>query len=297
MPGTDASLLREVSRSFFLSLRVLPRPMRRPVSLAYLIARASDTLADTPGVPAAEKLPLLEGFRAELEGGCASWRKHLEDFIRSQRHAGERALIQRLDDLFAGLEKLPGDEARHVREVAMIIVGGQRLDVERFAGGGALLDADSLEDYCHRVAGCVGLFWTRIGFATLGGRFSSSAPGELEAIGERFGRGLQLVNILRDLPGDLEQGRCYLPTAAEPEAVMKAAEHWRGVARQRMNDGLDYAKRMRSWRLRVAVGLPALLGVETLDLLDAADWDSLRRGVKVDRRVVRRCLWRSIGLR
>jgi len=30
--------------------------------------------------------------------------------------------------------------------------------------------------------------------------------------GVRFGKGLQLVNILRDLPRDLRQGRCYLPT-------------------------------------------------------------------------------------
>src|SRR5216110_225400 len=29
--------------------------------------------------------------------------------------------------------------------------------------------------------------------------------------GIRFGKGLQLVNILRDLPADLRHGRCYLP--------------------------------------------------------------------------------------
>ena len=31
------------------------------------------------------------------------------------------------------------------------------------------------------------------------------------ADGIRFGKGLQLVNILRDLPADLKKGRCYLP--------------------------------------------------------------------------------------
>ena len=31
------------------------------------------------------------------------------------------------------------------------------------------------------------------------------------ADGIRFGQGLQLVNILRDLPADLKNGRCYLP--------------------------------------------------------------------------------------
>ena len=31
--------LRSVSRSFFLSLAILPRPLREPVGLAYLLAR------------------------------------------------------------------------------------------------------------------------------------------------------------------------------------------------------------------------------------------------------------------
>jgi len=40
-------LLRRVSRSFYLSLAILPRALREPLGLAYLLARASDTVADT----------------------------------------------------------------------------------------------------------------------------------------------------------------------------------------------------------------------------------------------------------
>ena len=289
-------LLREVSRSFYLSIRILPGPMRRPVSLAYLLARASDTLADTPGVDAAEKLALLDGFRAELGGGAGDWRGSLERFGSRQKHAGEKALLEQLGSLFAELGGLPAEERRHVTEVATTIVSGQRLDVER-AGERRMRDADSLEDYCHRVAGCVGLFWTRIGLATLGSRFSKSDEGELEAMGERFGRGLQLVNILRDLPGDLDQGRCYLPTDPEPGAILVEAAHWRSIARQRMADGLEYARRMRGRRLKVAVALPAFIGRETLDLLDDADWSALKGGVKVDRATVRHCFWRALRMR
>jgi len=39
-------VLKRVSRSFYLSLRVLPKKMRKPVGLAYLLARAADTIAD-----------------------------------------------------------------------------------------------------------------------------------------------------------------------------------------------------------------------------------------------------------
>ena len=37
-------ILKGVSRSFYLTLRVLPAELREPIVLAYLLARAADTL-------------------------------------------------------------------------------------------------------------------------------------------------------------------------------------------------------------------------------------------------------------
>ena len=48
-------LLRDVSRSFYLSIRVLPAPLRQPVAVGYLLARATDTLADTAQLPAGQR--------------------------------------------------------------------------------------------------------------------------------------------------------------------------------------------------------------------------------------------------
>src|SRR5438552_17119582 len=45
------SILARVSRSFYLSIRLLPKKLRDPVSLGYLLARASDTIADTTKIP------------------------------------------------------------------------------------------------------------------------------------------------------------------------------------------------------------------------------------------------------
>ena len=61
------------------------------------------------------------------------------------------------------------------------------------------------------MAGCVGEFWTKICRAHL---FPQARldDAQLLADGIRFGKGLQLVNILRDLPADLHKGRCYLPS-------------------------------------------------------------------------------------
>lgn len=53
-------LLRDVSRSFYLTLRVLPSEIRPQISLAYLLARATDTIADTKAVPRAKRLAALQ---------------------------------------------------------------------------------------------------------------------------------------------------------------------------------------------------------------------------------------------
>ena len=60
---------------------------------------------------------------------------------------------------------------------------------------------EELKDYCWHVAAAVGLTVLRV----LG------APPEADRPGERFGIGMQLVNILRDVREDLARGRIYLP--------------------------------------------------------------------------------------
>jgi farnesyl-diphosphate farnesyltransferase len=74
-----------------------------------------------------------------------------------------------------------------------------------------LQNGEELDDYTYRVAGCVGEFWTKMCAAHLWP--ARRLDGEsLTRQGVRFGKGLQLVNILRDLPQDLRKGRCYVPS-------------------------------------------------------------------------------------
>src|SRR5256886_16708799 len=58
-------VLRSVSRSFYLSLRILPAGLREPLSLAYLLARATDTIADTPEPPVALRTEALAQVAAD----------------------------------------------------------------------------------------------------------------------------------------------------------------------------------------------------------------------------------------
>jgi farnesyl-diphosphate farnesyltransferase len=294
-------LLKGVSRSFYLTLRLLPGPMRGAASLGYLLARTSDTLADSAGAPVEARLLCLDWFDRSLTGEeeAPRWPLPVLNAVADPR---ERHLLEGIRDLLAWLGGLPDGEAALVREVVGIIIGGQRLDLERFADADgenpvALANDAELEDYAWRVAGCVGAFWTKLGFLTMAGKFSKTPEPALLERGIAFGKGLQLVNILRDLPEDLAMGRCYLPVADPHDTglLMETHGHWLELAAEWVNAGFTYAETLRSRRLRAATVLPAMLARETLERMRGADFETLRKRVKVPRSQVYLALMRALA--
>lgn len=302
MSALENTILKDVSRSFYLSMRVLPHAMREPISLGYLLARASDTLADTDALAPGLRLEMLDGMEDLLSGADrGGWLDRLEaKVIPQQTHLGEKVLLEQMAAVFDWLDRLdkPGDS--EVRQAIIRVMGhiieGQRLDIERFElqSGYRMEDEATLERYCYLVAGCVGEFWTEIGTLTTR-RFSSADPEQLMAWGRHYGQALQLINILRDLPEDLQVGRCYLPgvEVADQRSLLDASGRWRSQAREWLKEGENYALSLRARRLRMATALPGMIGELTLDRMEQADWETLSRGVKVTRREVYHCLWQA----
>lgn len=280
-------VLREVSRSFYLSLRALPSGMREATSVGYLLARASDTIADCGGAREA-RLSLLDAFLSEVNGEEeegffeAAARLAEEEGLKD----GERALMRRLPEVFQWWMAIGDEAGEAVHWVINTIVSGQRWDLERFPEGEtvSLTEADELEEYCYRVAGCVGEFWTEIGF--LNDPCFADEPAEvMRDLGRNYGKGLQLVNILRDEVEDEQRGRRYLPGPRE---------EWLERAESYLEQGLDYSAAVRNRRARMATVLPALIGRETLALLRSASCEDLAQGIKVERKVVKSCLGRAL---
>ena len=120
-------LLAEVSRSFFLSLRALPGRMRSPVSLAYLLARASDTLADCEGPCPERRIQWLDGFIEDVrDGGLGPWFAEARDALVDHPHDGERRLIGRLGECLDCLTGLPPSQATYMpAEVQMYFPLGE----------------------------------------------------------------------------------------------------------------------------------------------------------------------------
>lgn len=274
--------------------------MREPISLAYLLARTSDTIADTAEVPSPIRRRLLIDFQTLVEngaGGAALRRRLVGEFQPYQTKPAERVLLDRVEDCLAWLRSLPEEDRREIRWVLGEILRGQTLDLERFPG--SLSSAHELDEYAYLVAGSVGAFWTRIGFAHVS-RYASEPEPRMRELGISYGKGLQLVNILRDLPKDLADGRCYLPAdecgqAPQLEAV---ARYWETRCHEHFQNGLRYCQALRGFRLRFATSLPVFLGLKTLAMLRLSTWDQRLVGLKVGRaevkRILRRAAWASL---
>ena len=200
-------LLASVSRSFYLTIRLLPEPLRGPISLGYLLARAMDTIADSPAgsTPTAQRLEHLRALAEMIKYGADSTRLRSisRDLSKRQKHAGERVLLEKIDRCLAWLESLePAADRWDLQRALARIAHGQELDLMRFGatesgpGSGqeitALKEARELDDYTYFVAGSAGELWTRLCGRHLPD-YATLPQAEMLRFGKRFGQGLQLV--------------------------------------------------------------------------------------------------------
>lgn len=308
------NLLRDVSRSFYLTLRILPAPVRPQIGLAYLLARTTDTIADTELVPLEQRLRALQALRESILGQP----QEPPDFgalARAQGSPAERILLERCAESLTVLQAASPADRALIQRVLDIITSGQELDLRRFAsvkpGLPLALKTDAeLDDYTYRVAGCVGEFWTRMCRAHL---FPQAPLDEAALIerGVRFGKGLQLVNILRDMPRDLRQGRCYLPADSlqkvglQPQDLLIPANEprlrplyntWLDRAESYLKDGWVYTNSLPRGNARVRLGCAwtILIGLRTLALLRTGPVLDPQQRLKISRSEVYAIMLRSL---
>lgn len=322
LPGDLEALLRGVSRSFYLTLRILPAPIRPQIALAYLLARAADTIADTALVGADRRADALTRFsravRTAATGEVPAAVNLGELAAARARIAGkgapaERLLLRSISRVLALLRATPSDDRSRIADVLDIIVSGQQQDLARFAsrsGIVALETDEELDDYTYRVAGCVGEFWTRMCRAHL---FPNARIDDAPLVveGMRFGKGLQHVNILRDLAGDLREGRCYIPRqrlgaiGLEPADLLESSsmERFRPLYLEYLD--LTIGHLAAGWhyttvlpfgqlRTRLACAWPLLIGVRTVDRLRETNVLDPGRIVRIPRTELRNLVVRTL---
>ena len=333
LPALDAArrnrllqdVLKGVSRSFYLTLRVLPKKLREPIGLAYLLARTADTLTDRlagfPGQRAGStgaRLESLVTLRSQVAGPAdlGVLRELSSRSVDDDSSPQERALFGSLVDSFALLESLDYSDRQQVRWVVDTLIQGMEMDLNTFpakdSGGLAALSTGAdLDRYTYLVAGCVGEFWTNV-TTSHESSLKEWDVSEMSATGVRFGKALQLTNVLRDIPRDLRNGRCYLPanelttSGLVPEDLLDPANEararavlvpWMQTAIGHFQAAEEYLTAIprRSVRLRLACLWPLLLGLATLARpARGGNWLDPDSTTKVSRRWVYRMMLLSL---
>lgn len=304
-------ILEGVSRSFYLTLWVVPARVRDQLGLAYLFCRAADTIADTDLLPPTERLKHLFLFREQFLSSSISWEAVAEiqnSLVPHQGGPQERMLLDRLADCFRIFEGFSKQDQDRVRNLVSTLTKGMEMDLTYFPAEAsgmlkALPASGDLDQYCYDVAGVVGEFWTQIAM----GHFQSLQgwdEARMGKLGVHFGKGLQMTNILKDLAKDLARGRCYLPQdlldswkldlqvlkrSSSVVALRPLLAYLIRLTLYHLEGGWQYilAIPRREVRLRLACLWPHLFAIRTLDRIYHAD-DLLnpRATVKITRREV-----------
>tara|TARA_B000000441_G_C21728441_1_gene344347 strand:- start:389 stop:1408 length:1020 start_codon:yes stop_codon:yes gene_type:complete len=293
-------LLKATSRSFHLTLTNLPKSVRDQVGLLYLLARLADTIADSKTEDVNALIEALDGYQnCLIENEILD----LQNIANMQEDLDEKRLLENLDFVISEYRKIDPNDAILMQHCLDVIISGQRLDLVRFGALGSELTSlkndSELDDYAYRVAGSVGEFWTAI---TLQNELSGDVSDTelFDELGIRFGKALQMTNILRDIPADLALGRCYIPSDRleeiglnhhdlknldSIESFRHIYDYYLDLTCEHYSAAIEYIRMIprKYRRLRMACLLPVVIGLETIGLLRTGNVLNSAERIKVER--------------
>jgi farnesyl-diphosphate farnesyltransferase len=198
-------MLRDVSRTFALSIEQLPTGVRNSITVAYLLLRVSDCLEDNDEMCAGRKAQLLRLWDRVLDGEAP-----VEELEASVAHLDgsdpEVEVAQRAGEVLTQLDALPAPVQGFIRQYVRCTTRGMARWQEQ---GPFVDDEEEMDDYMHHVAGIVGYLLTEI--------FAYYSPvirerkDELMPLAREYGLALQTVNVIRGLRKDFERGWIFVP--------------------------------------------------------------------------------------
>ncbi len=263
-------LLEKTSRTFALSIPLLPAPTRQEVTVAYLLFRIADTFEDAAAWPKERRIEALGRFAAlgersaadEAAGLAAVWSAGLP-----AGHDGYRELLAETPAVLAAFRALAPEARDAVGRHTVRTARGMASFVARADGRGRLelVDLDDLAAYCYVVAGIVGEMLTEL--FLLGRPALAPAAPALRRRAARFGEALQLVNILKDADADAGEGRRFLPAGTPRAAVFARARADLDIAARYVAD-LQRHARPADRGLVAFCALPVRLARAALDRVE-----------------------------
>ncbi len=296
-------ILPGVSRTFALTIPVLPERLAPVVANAYLLCRLADTIEDDIGLDNDQKSQFHQRFVEIVRGeeDADSFSAELLPLLSPRVLEGERELVAGTATVIRVTSRFSMQEREALTRCVEIMCRGMP-EFQRRKSLAGLKDTDELADYCYFVAGVVGEMLTEL--------FCVHCP-ELEPRREEmmrlalsFGQGLQLTNILKDIWDDRQADTCWLPRSVfrdaefdlerldldhESEVFREGLSELIGIAHHHLRAALDYTLIIPGHETGIrkfcvwAIGLAVL----TLRKLHANPDFSASRQVKISRRSVK----------
>jgi farnesyl-diphosphate farnesyltransferase len=303
--------LPKVSRTFAPTIRLLPKGLDMPVTVAYLLFRIADTVEDSHHLSVEEKRDMLTVYSRIFSAESAA---ATEEFLMKIK-----ALPQNTDDekLVYDLQKVlsvfhtfsPAVQQQIGKWVVEMSVGmkkyAQELKKRRFT---FLKTMHELEEYTYYVAGTVGYLLTEL-FSYSSKKITPQLKVRLEQFAESFGKGLQMVNIIRDMATDLRRGQSYIPDELlkkyhlTRDSIFKQENAAR--AEMMFNELIQYAVKhldravkyillipKEETRIRLFCLLPLFWAMRTLQKIQENTLDLLKNEkIKITRASIRKEFW------
>jgi farnesyl-diphosphate farnesyltransferase len=268
-------ILPGVSRTFALTIPVLPEALAVVMTNAYLLCRIADTIEDDPGLTHEQKSQFHARFVAVVKGthDAAEFARDLAPLLSERVLPAERDLVRNTAAAIRVTHSCTTDERAAITRCVSIMCRGMP-EFQRNKSLRGLKDLDELAEYCYYVAGVVGEMCTDL--------FCLHCPELAEKrelmlrMAVSFGQGLQMTNILKDIWDDRQTGACWLPRTVFARGTLDLEQ-------------------LETWHTQPAFreGLNELIGVGHAHLRNALEYTCLIP--KREAGIRRFCLW-AIGL-
>ena len=235
----QSHILQGVSRTFALTIPVLPPRLYRAVANAYLLCRIADTIEDDADLPFEAKRDYAAQFLAAVQGTTdgADFARSLAPRLAPHNSAAESDLIEHTPAVLRVTHGLnAAQRAALARCVQVMMDGMVHYQGQETLEG--LPDQRAMDRYCYYVAGVVGEMLTEL--------FCDHCPtlapqrNELMRLAVSFGQGLQMTNILKDIWDDRARGACWLPRDLFAQYGLRLSEVGPG------SGGPDFSRGIRS---------------------------------------------------
>ena len=226
------AILISVSRTFALTIPLLPPTIEKVVGNTYLLCRIVDTIED-----AADLKPEVKQRLSKLFLDAVLERAPVQSFVdpclaelKNYGNQDELDLIAHTPTVLRILHTCSNkDQAAVSRCISIMSEGMSRFHGRQTETG--LQDLQEFEEYCYVVAGVVGELLTSI-FSHHSVAFTKNIKGH-EALAIDFGQALQMTNILKDSPEDKARGVSWKPANISQSELLQ-------IAYQKLQDAMNY---------------------------------------------------------